>query len=74
MKFIYKNEKEKIRFVENYEKALLLFNKLELFGNYFSNDSSRSSCNERKLIDKRIQDNLELNSDCKIDCTYLVSF
>jgi len=32
MKFIYKNEKEKQAFFENYEKVVLLFNKFELFG------------------------------------------
>lgn len=43
MKFIYKNEKEKLRFTENYEKALLLFNKFSLFGGFLEVNSSRSS-------------------------------
>lgn len=52
--------------MENYEKALLLYNKLTLFGGYFENNSSRSSGDERKAITKKINQNLELNSDCKI--------
>lgn len=43
MKFIFKNEKEKVRFTENYEKALLLFNKFSLFGGFLEINSSRSS-------------------------------
>lgn len=55
MKFIYKNEKEKTKFVENYERALLLFNKFTLFEDYFDKNSSRSSGCERKIIDKRFK-------------------
>jgi hypothetical protein len=31
IKFIYKSEKEKTRFKEAYEKALLLFNRMQIF-------------------------------------------
>lgn len=65
MKFIYKNEKEKMRFVENYEKALLLFNKITLFEDYFDKNSSRSSWCEQKIIDKRFKYIIELKSERK---------
>ena len=68
MKFIYKNDKEKQRFLENYERMLLLYNKIMLFGeNYKEVNSSRSSQSEKKRINNMIRQ----DSECKMDLVKL---
>jgi len=72
MKFIYKNDKEKQRFLENYEKSLLLYNKIMLFGENFQEvNSSRSSESELKRVSKQIR----VGSDCNsLFFTYNIVF
>eukprot|EP00347_Sterkiella_histriomuscorum_P021379 403334178 len=62
LKFIYKNEKEKQIFMENYEKTILLYNKYSLFG-FGDEDSSKSSGEEKKLINNVYEKQLLSNPD-----------
>ena len=50
--------------MENYEKTILLYNKYSLFG-FGDEDSSKSSGEEKKLINNVYEKQLLSNPDCK---------